>query len=256
MSGKFSKTKTKKKKHTGLWIALALALALLLAVILLVPSQPKEESYTSQTVNQGGMQVVTSKENKGSNLSVLLRDCLEIQSVGGYTGTYMEDGTDELVTDVLMLKVVNVGEEAVEYAKITMKLGDETAEFALTTLQPGATVILLEKNRMAYDKSVNYRDAEVTCDNLALFDKPLSLNEDKISIQTLKGAINVTNISGEDISGRITVYYKNMAAGIYYGGITYRITLEDGLKAGEIRQIMASHFNESGSEILFVNITQ
>ena len=256
MSGKFTKTKTKNKKHTVLWIVLVLALGVLIAVILLRPDQPEEELHNGQVSQMGGVQVITAQENQTSVFPILLRECLEIQTVGGYTGMYMEDGTDELVTDVLMLKLVNVGESAVEYAKITMNLGDETAEFALTTLQPGATVILLEKNRMVYDKSENYGKAEFTCENLALFDAPLSLNEEKLSIQTLKGAINVTNISGEDIPGRITVYYKNKAGGLYYGGITYRITLEDGLKAGEIKQVMTSHFSDTGSEILFVTIAQ
>ena len=78
--------------------------------------------------------------------------------------------------------------------------------------------------------------------------------EDKLEVQILNGAINVTNISDEDITGRLAICYKNVAAGVYYGGITYRIVLEGGLKAGEIRQMTASHFSETGSEIMFISI--
>ena len=50
-------------------------------------------------------------------------------------------------------------------------------------------------------------------------------------------------------SGDIEIYYKSLVDGQLYGGITYRISLEEGLTAGEIRQIMASHFAETGTEI-------
>ena len=78
--------------------------------------------------------------------------------------------------------------------------------------------------------------------------------EDKLSIDIEDGMINMTNISGEDITSTITVYYKNAAADIYYGGITYRVQIQGGLKADEIRQVMAKHASDSGSEIMFVTI--
>jgi len=52
------------------------------------------------------------------------------------------------------------------------------------------------------------------------------------------------------------VYYKNAAQDIYYGGITYRITIEGGLKAGEIRQTMTKHASDTGSKIMFVTTSQ
>ena len=82
------------------------------------------------------------------------------------------------------------------------------------------------------------------------------LYPDQLKLQILDGAVNVTNISGKDIAGDIVIYYKNSAADLYYGGITYRVRIEGGLKAGEIRQIMASHFSDTGSKIMFVTIGQ
>ena len=67
-------------------------------------------------------------------------------------------------------------------------------------------------------------------------------------------AINITNISGEDIPGTISVYYKNSAADIYYGGITCRIQIQGGLKADEICQVMTKHASDTGSRILFVTV--
>lgn len=258
MSGKYTKSKTKKKKHLGLWIALCLALGVLVAVILMLPSQPEEELHNAQIPILGGTQVFLQDQNATGNhqlnLSIPVREFLEIQMIGSYTGAYMEDGSDEMVAGVLMLKLANNSDDTVEYAKINMNVGEKTAEFTVTTLKPGTAVILLEKNRMTYDNTVDYINSEIVCENLAVFQEPLSLQEEKLNFQILNGAVNVTNISGQDIPGRIAVYYKNKADGLYYGGITYRVVLEEGLKAGELRQIMASHFSGNGSEILFATV--
>ena len=87
-----------------------------------------------------------------------------------------------------------------------------------------------------------------------MFSEPLSLQEDKLQLQVLDGALNVVNISGADIEGDIVIYYKNAASDLLYGGITYRVRIEGGMKADEIKQIMASHFSDSGSRIMFVTV--
>ena len=227
------------------------------AILLLINRNTSPEALQTDK----NMQSQLTQTDKNQEAPVLsprrkLKNDLEVLDVGDYTGIYMEDGTDELVTGILMMKIVNNGEDTVEYARFTMEIDGETAEFTLSTLKPGETVVLLEKNRMAYDKTADYASVEIVCENLALFREPLTNREDKLRIQILDGAVNVINISDEDIPGHISIYYKNKAAGIYYGGITYRITLENGLKAGEICQMMASHFSDTGSEIVFVTIAE
>ena len=66
--------------------------------------------------------------------------------------------------------------------------------------------------------------------------------------------MNITNISGNDITGDVVIYYKNASSDMLYGGITYRVTVTGGLKAGEIKQLTGSHFSASGSRIMFVTI--
>ena len=39
---------------------------------------------------------------------------------------------------------------------------------------------------------------------------------------------------------------------MYYGGIVYRIRLEGGMKADEIRQIMADHFDPAGTKVVLI----
>ena len=221
MSEKNVTNKSWGKKRIGMLFAAGLVVILTLVLALSglgsTGEDPAEQpDQTAQTTipedtaaETAGREVITGK------LCIPIGNGIEIVDIGGYTGIYMEDGTDELVSEVLMLKVANNGQEAVEYAKISLKIGDKTAEFAATTLMPGTALVLLEQNRMPYDRAVDYAGAEVVCENLALYQYTPGLQEDKLSIQILDGAINVTNISGEDITGDILVYYKNYISGIY-----------------------------------------
>ena len=69
-----------------------------------------------------------------------------------------------------------------------------------------------------------------------------------------KGYATQYFISEEDIDGRIVIYFKNYAQEQYVGGITYSGTIQSGLKAGEIKQIMSSHFSASDTKVVFITI--
>ena len=183
---------------------------------------------------------------------VQLAEGLVITDCGRYTGIYMEDGTDEGVADVQMIVVENTGSRTVQYATIALAGGEHTANFTLTTLPPGKKVVLLETSRLAAVPSETFSACSV--EQLAFFPQEPALQADRLEIQPLDGALNITNISGADITGDVAVYYKNAAADLYYGGITYRATVQGGIKAGEIKQVMTNHFSLSGSEILFVTV--
>ena len=177
---------------------------------------------------------------------------LVITDVDSYTGIYMEDGSDDIVSGILMIQITNTGEQDIEYAEIHMTYGAETANFKVSTLPAGKTAILLELNRMQYDPDVEYTDA--ASENVAVFRQELSVCDDKLQLQVLDGVVNVKNISGEDIDGEIIVYYKNYSGEVYYGGITYMIRIQGGLKAGEVRQSPAAHISPSGSSVMFVTV--
>ena len=186
----------------------------------------------------------------------VLKDAIRVDKVGSYTGLYVEDGSDEPVSGLLMMVVTNITAEPIQYARLRLDTGAGLATFDVSVLPAGASAVLIEQGRMAYDSAADYAGATLECVNLAGFDKPLSLQEDRLEIQVLNGAINITNISGEDISGTILLCYKNVSNGVYHGGIAYRVRLEQGLKAGEIQQLMGTHFHEGSSEILFAEVVQ
>jgi len=286
MSGKYDKKKKTsgkkkaaakapvKKKRTGRWILTGLLYALLIGALIFIayietredasePTDPVlQETYArEETVPQEQVPDATeAPEESGSQQpgetqapktpgGLHLGSNIYVTGTMSYTGAFMEDRTDEVVSDVLGIKITNTGEEYIQAMDITLTDGDVTAEFSLSTLFPGQTVVVLEKNRMAYTDAPEFTDFETS--SVALFDGNPGMAEDKIKIQCLDGVINITNISDEDITGDILVYYKNYIGGIYYGGITYRLRVEGGLKAGEIRQGSAAHFNTNNSTVVF-----
>ncbi len=261
-TGKFA---AKKKSNKGLVTVLVIVILLLAALVAMMllglrdtETAPAEtaaqtavtETYAPETAETVQTEPPAPTQEQGINLGY----GLQVTDIGSYTGMYMEDGTDEIVSGVLMLVVENTGEKDIQYAEITMDFGAQQAEFALTTLPVGARVVLLEKNRMQWADTMDDGTVLPMADNVAYFQEPISTMEEKLKIGIMDGAINVTNISGEDIPGTISVYYKNAAADIYYGGITYRIQIQGGLKSGEIRQVMTNHASDTGSRIMFVTI--
>lgn len=244
MNGKTYKKKKRKTLKLFKILLPVLAIICILVIAILCLRQDKPSEQKEETQENASVQVEAMTET-----SINLGSGLRITDVGKYTGIYMEDGSDELVSGIMMITVKNEGEDAIQYAEITMPVGDKEAFFSLSTLTPGSTMILLEQNRMEYTAG-EYTTA--LAENVVIFQEPLRLCEDKLKIQILDGALNVSNISGEDMDGDITIYYKNSAADAFYGGITYRVRIEDGLKKDEIRQVMAGHLSESGSTVMFV----
>lgn len=184
-----------------------------------------------------------------SDGTIDLGNGMRITEVGEHTGFYVEDGSDEAVSGIMTIVVTNEGEEDIRYAEISMPVGDQTARFTLSTLPAGGTVVLQELNRIPY---VEGEYTTAVAEHVMLFREPLELCEDRLTIQILDGAINVANISGEDITEDILIYYKYMASDVYYGGITFRVRIEGGMKADEQKHITASHFYAADSVIMFV----
>lgn len=261
MSGKYAKKSTKKKNKSILFTAI-LCMVLLAALVLVFGMKSDEDGQNQAPdipQNSDMQQIEQATETVAGSTTLgttepqdvfNLENDVNITGIISYTGAFMEDRTDEVVTDVLAIQVTNSGEKYIQAMDITLIADQTQAQFSLSTLFPGETVVVLEKNRMAYSTAPHF--SQVQTDMVAIFEEQPGMCQDKLEIQCLNGVINVTNISGEDITGDILIYYKNYVSGTYYGGITYRLRLEGGLKAGEIQQGSAAHFDPDNSAVVFV----
>ncbi len=196
----------------------------------------------------------TANGNSAAEPMMDLGSGLSLMSVNRYAGAFVEDGTDETVADVLAITVRNDGDKTVQYAHITLDQGESTYEFNVTTLPVGASAQVLEVSRQAMPDSTEGMAGQV--DTFAVFDTEPSLYEDVLGIETQDTAITITNKSGSDITGPLYVYYKIAYGDLYLGGITYRVGVADGLKAGESSTCYAGHFSNDYSKLMFATYVQ
>ena len=91
----------------------------------------------------------------------------------------MEDGSDEVLSGVMMIVLENNSEKDLQLARIHIGYTDFTAEFEVTNLPVGEKAVLLEKNRRSMpDKA--YETVESS--NVVFFEEKMSLMEEKFSI--------------------------------------------------------------------------
>lgn len=194
------------------------------------------------------------KNTEAGEESVTELGCsLSLIKASRYAGYFVEDGSDDTVSDIMAITVRNDGDKTVQYAHIILTLGEAAYEFDVTTLPAGASAQLLELSRQPMPDSIDGMTAEVsTC---VLFNTEPSMCEDVFGIETQDTAITVTNNSGIDITGQIYVYYKIAYGDLYMGGITYRVSVS-GLKAGESATCYAGHFSTGYSKLMFVSYVQ
>lgn len=172
---------------------------------------------------------------------------LEIVSIGKYAGLFVEDGTDETVSDVCAVTVRNSAEKTVQYAHLTLTIGEGTYEFDVTTLPPNAEVQLLELSRQPAPESADGYSADVTM--YTAFEIEPGMNADALEITTQDTAITIKNITDADM-GQIYVYYKVAYGELYLGGITYRVGVGS-LAAGESTTCYAGHYSTEYCKLMF-----
>ena len=267
MKGKYTK---KKKKNTGFRWILAVCLLLIIGIAALwiaamsrdpavlppvetTQAPAAETTAAPETAAPETNAAAQSTETEEPFQPINLGYGVYLEKVSAYTGIYMEDGSDELVSGVMLIRVNNTGDDDIQLMNITVSSGGESYRFKLTNLPSGAEAVLLELDRARMPES---SDFSAIAEDVVLFQEPMRADFDTYEISGMPGAMNVKNISDKDISGDIYVYYKYRTQDMYYGGITFRISIQGGLKAGEVRQVMTSHFNPDTCEILVIEEIQ
>ncbi len=221
--------------------------ALLLALTLVLTACGGGASDDGDAANNG---------SNGTTAAEPLMDLgyhLSLMNVSHYAGAFVEDGSDDVVSDVMVITVRNDGDKVVQYAHITLTVGETAYEFDLTTLPVGASAYLLELSRQTEPESTEGMTADVSA--YAVFETEPTLCSDVLEIETQDTAITITNKSDSDITGQIYVYYKITNGDMYLGGITYRVGT-NGLKAGESTTCYAGHFSTDYSKLMFATYVQ
>lgn len=217
--------------------------AAVLAVKYCVKSEPSETSVAegSQLTEKP---VIPSKSSYRHNNSGF-----RFSELFSYSGKYVEDGTDDIESNIAAVRIENNTGKTCRYAEVSVLTDDGVFEFEFTTLKDGECVTVLEKNRKHYTRSIKINSISV--ENKVWFEDEPGLYEDIFELTVYDKVINIKNISKKDIDGTIYVYYKNAEENGLLGGITYRIPF-DSLKAGELKQASSIHLSKENSVMEFI----
>lgn len=172
---------------------------------------------------------------------------LTIQRIQGYTGIFIEDGSDKEVKNVAAIQVKNTSSKAVEYAEIELYNGKKKLVFAVSTLPANSSAVVMEKNKTTFSSSKGVTYGKTTVAYADKLEKSSAVSCTKVE----NNGIKVSNKSGKDIPC-VRIFYKYKSDdGYYVGGITYTAKVED-LKAGKSQTVYPSHFDSKGGEIMMV----
>ena len=207
----------------------------------------KESGQDGQNgTNSDGMLLAAGKGfiTEEHSMEMLLAGGIAITGIGGYTGDYVEDGSDEPVEDVLMLTFENRGQGQ---QLVELEINNKY-RFEFTSLLPGESVRVLEHNRAAYAPEMEVTSANIIR-QLAYAEEP-SLKKDRIQVEEAEGGLKVRNLSSKSITdGKI--YYKYGTDGTFFGGITYVAAVPSLVPEQEV-VLAPSHYVEGESSIRFV----
>lgn len=183
---------------------------------------------------------------------VLSDENLTAEAIGKYSGSYIEDGSDEPTANVAAMLITNNSDKMLQIAEITFQVNEtETASFKVTNLPSGTSTLVMEANKREFKEEDTYTYGEVAT---AYIDQP-TLEEDKFEISTEKGIITLKNKTDQSYD-MVYVYYKYVQlGGAYIGGITYRTPFEN-VPAGGKAESIAAHFNPDSSQIMAVQIQE
>lgn len=191
-----------------------------------------------------------SKETEKAEQIVLSDSNLTVESIGAYSGSFIEDGSDEATKNVTAMLITNNSDQMLQVALIDFQVNsNETASFKVTNLPAGTSTLVLESNKREFSDKDTY-----TYGNAATgYMDQLTLEEDKVELKTENGKITLKNKTDKELK-RVYVYYKYVQiGGAYFGGITYRTPFEN-VGAGKEAEAVAAHFNPDSSQIMGVQI--
>ena len=230
--------------------AIGIFLAVFLAIVIIRYNSTPAETPEDTAVT---IPVETSAEKSIADnitLPLTLADGISLTGMYAVDALFPEDGSNAGGTNLLCCVVKNDTDKTLEYMTFTLTTGEETYEFALSTLPPACELYAFEKNAAEAPEKITDLTAETQIQ--LFFDEELTLMKDQLEITIGNGSIDVKNITDTPTDREIQVYYKNTENLAYFGGITYFLRVPAGLAPGETYNGYAANASTSRTEVMFV----
>ena len=169
---------------------------------------------------------ITNFNNTGKKVSSNFKvddAAITIQRVNGYSGIFIEDGSDKEVKNVAAIEVKNTSNKPLEFAQIQLYNGSKKLVFDVSTLPANSSAVVMEKNKTSFNSSKGVTYGGTTAGYVNSLEKASSVKCKKVK----NNGIEVTNTSSKNIPC-VRVFYKYKSSeGYYVGGITYTAKVED-----------------------------
>lgn len=154
-----------------------------------------------------------------------------------YAGPFVEDGSDDEVDGIAAVVLTNRGGTDYRYLEFTVTTPSGALSFSASSVHAGTVTTVLNREKAPYTGEAA---VSAECPVSVEYDAPPEFHEELFSLKQAPGSFSIENITGKDLPGTVTVYYKAADENGFLGGITFR-TVIDGLKAGEEKWNPAGH---------------
>lgn len=187
-----------------------------------------------------------NQNSGGDALSLPYKDdIISCESYSGFSGQYVEDGSDIPVEYVAAMLVTNRTDDFMDLATIEYEINGKPATFVVTGLPAGKSAWVMEKNQMTITEGAEFKYIDKT----TAFKSGVVKATDKITLSAEGNMLTAVNNTDEKLEG-VFVYYKTLHTdGNYLGGITYMTTFGE-LEPGEKKTELAGHYDKDKTEIV------
>ena len=197
-------------------------------------------------MNETLCQFAQEQDEELKPFPIVLEEQLVIESLGGYEGPFLEDGTYEEVCDVVAVQVRNQGNKPISSTELFVKTCLGVYQFKGTLIMPGQTCVLLELSRLPYKG-----ETSAMCTGTLMFEDRQNLLHTAIKLKEgSDDTLIITNETDKRQDG-VCLYYKMYLepTDILVGGITYQMQLKH-LLPGEKQILRLPHYVQGYSRIL------
>ena len=172
---------------------------------------------------------------------------LVMERLSSYEGPFLEDKSNEEVSDVACLIIRNQGPRVVSCAKINLHCNDKSYYFELWDIPNGESVVVLDRNRTKYHQTVIISASA----SIMYADAPLNNAEVIISEQGM-GQVVISNISNCAMDNLVLCHKGyDSSCSLYLGGITHYKKCPK-IESGETIVITPEHYANGYSRILWI----
>lgn len=142
------------------------------------------------------------------------------------------DCDDAYVEDLASIELINLSNEHLKNAKITLKMSDgQIFKFIVEEIPAGKTVWAFEsENRTIAAKS---GCESVECE--AIFEASTSLMEDSLEITAEATSVSITNLTADTLEN-VELKFHCLFEEVYFGGRTYHYSVDE-IAAGETAKL-------------------